>query len=53
LPRRYKLPNGIEVITERIPYFKSASIGVWIRAGSVNETPEINGVSPKLAPHAR
>jgi len=48
LPRRYKLPNGIEVITERIPYFRSASIGVWIRAGSVNETPEINGVSHLL-----
>jgi predicted Zn-dependent peptidase len=48
VPRRYQLPNGIEVITERIPHFRSVSIGIWIRAGSVNETPEINGVSHLL-----
>ncbi len=48
MPRRYQLPNGIEVITERIPHFKSVSIGVWIRAGSVNETRDINGVSHLL-----
>ena len=48
MPRRFKLPNGIEVITERIPHFKSVSIGVWIRAGSVNETRDINGVSHLL-----
>jgi predicted Zn-dependent peptidase len=48
VPRRFQLPNGIEVITERIPHFKSASIGVWIRAGSVNETRDINGVSHLL-----
>ena len=48
MPRRFQLPNGIEVITERIPYFKSASIGVWIRAGSVNETRDVNGVSHLL-----
>ncbi len=48
MPRRYHLPNGIEVITERIPYFRSVSIGVWIRAGSVNETSDINGVSHLL-----
>jgi len=48
LPGRFQLTNGIEVITERIPYFKSASIGVWIRAGSVNETRDVNGVSHLL-----
>lgn len=48
MPRKYQLPNGISVITERIPHFKSASIGVWIRAGSVNESREINGVSHLL-----
>jgi predicted Zn-dependent peptidase len=48
LLRRYQLTNGIGVVTERIPYFKSATIGVWIRAGSVNETRETNGVSHLL-----
>ncbi|NQU08721.1 MAG: insulinase family protein [Candidatus Abyssubacteria bacterium] len=48
MPRRYQLSNNIEVITERIPHFKSATIGVWIRAGSVNETRDINGVSHLL-----
>lgn len=48
MPRRFQLPNGIEVITERIPHFRSVSIGVWIRAGSVNEARDINGVSHLL-----
>ena len=48
MPKRFQLPNGIEVITERIPHYRSVSIGVWIRAGSVNETRDINGVSHLL-----
>lgn len=46
--RRYHLSNGIRVVTELIPHFRSATIGVWIRAGSVNETRDINGVSHLL-----
>ncbi len=46
--RRYHLSNDIEVITERIPRFRSVTLGVWVRVGSVNETPEINGVSHLL-----
>ncbi len=46
--RRYELANKIHVVTERVPHFKSATIGVWVRVGSVNETPEINGVSHLL-----
>jgi predicted Zn-dependent peptidase len=48
LLRRYELTNKIHVVTERIPHFKSATIGVWARVGSVNETPDINGVSHLL-----
>jgi len=48
LLRRYHLSNGIEVITERLPQFRSATLGVWMRVGSVNETSEINGVSHLL-----
>jgi len=48
LLRRYHLSNGIEVITERLPQFRSATLGVWMRVGSVNETRENNGVSHLL-----
>lgn len=30
---------------EEIPYVKSAAIGIWVKAGAVNEQPEISGVS--------
>jgi predicted Zn-dependent peptidase len=48
LLRRYQLSNGIGIVTEKISHFKSATIGVWIRAGSVNETRETNGVTHLL-----
>ena len=39
------LSNGIRVVGECIPYFPSATVGVWIGAGSGFETPETNGLS--------
>src|SRR5512143_1774553 len=39
------LPDGIRVITEQIPYFRSVSIGVWVVTGSRDEHPEENGIS--------
>jgi predicted Zn-dependent peptidase len=39
------LPNGISVITEEMPGVESCSIGIWVNAGSRNETRSINGVS--------
>jgi predicted Zn-dependent peptidase len=35
-------------VTERVPHFRSLAIGVWIRAGSVYETRDTNGVSHLL-----
>ena len=32
-----KLTNGITVITEYIPHVSSAAMGIWIRAGAVDE----------------
>jgi predicted Zn-dependent peptidase len=32
------LTNGITVILEQLPYVQSACIGVWVRAGSCDET---------------
>jgi predicted Zn-dependent peptidase len=39
------LDNGIKVITEEIPYLKSASIGIWVITGSRDEEPHENGIS--------
>lgn len=39
------LSNGIKVITEEIPYLKSASIGLWVTTGSRDERPHENGIS--------
>ena len=39
------LPNGLMVLTERMPHVNSLSMGVWVRSGSRDETPERNGIS--------
>ncbi len=39
-----KLSNGIQVVATNIPYLRSISIGIWVKAGSRNETPELNGI---------
>lgn len=39
------LANGMPVILEQMEYLRSASFGVWIRVGSVNETRKNNGIS--------
>lgn len=39
------LSNGISVVMEQVSYVRSTSFGVYIKAGSVNETPEMAGIS--------
>jgi len=39
------LDNGIRVVTEEVDFVKSVAVGVWIRAGSIDENKEINGVA--------
>ena len=39
------LPNGLRVITEKIPSVRSVTLGAWIDVGSRNEPEEIGGVS--------
>ena len=41
----FTLPNGLRVIAERIPHFRSVSVGLWVGTGSMQETPEENGLS--------
>ena len=39
------LKNGLRIIGERIPHFRSVSLGLWVLSGSLYETAEENGVS--------
>ncbi len=43
--RKSTLPNGLRVITERMPSVRSATIGVWADVGSSLELHERRGVS--------
>lgn len=45
---RAELDGGLLVLTEEIPTLRSASIGVWIRTGSIHEGPSEMGVSHLL-----
>lgn len=40
-----KLDNGLTVLMEPLPYLRSVSTGVWIKAGSANEVPSRAGIS--------
>jgi len=39
------LPNGVRIITEKIDYVRSVSIGLWIGAGSRDEREGYEGIS--------
>jgi len=39
------LDNGVRVVTEQVPYVRSASIGVWVSVGSSHEEPAVRGIS--------
>jgi predicted Zn-dependent peptidase len=43
--RRTVLPSGLIVLTERMEHVRSVAMGVWMRAGSRHEMPEVNGIS--------
>lgn len=45
---RTVLPGGLVVLSEAMPWVRSASLGVWVRAGSVFEAPAEMGVSHLL-----
>lgn len=40
-----RLPNGLTVVTEAMPGLATATLGVWVGAGSRNERPEEHGLS--------
>ncbi len=43
--RKTSLPNGLLVLTERMPHMRSVSMGVWIGTGSRDEQAAENGLS--------
>lgn len=42
--RKSILDNGVRIVTERIRYLHSISMGIWVRSGSRFESPELNGI---------
>ena len=43
-----RLPSGLAVVTNSMPHLESASLGVWIGAGSRDERPDEHGISHLL-----
>jgi len=46
--RRTVLPNGLTVLSERMPGVRSVAFGAWVRAASLHESPDKMGVSHLL-----
>jgi len=43
--RKSVLPNGIRILTERMPHVRSVAVGVWVETGSRHEPEPRGGVS--------
>jgi predicted Zn-dependent peptidase len=43
-----RLPSGLSVVTDRMLHLESASLGVWVGAGSRYEQPDEHGISHLL-----
>ena len=39
------LGNGVTILSENVPYLRSATVGVWISGGSRDESPPENGIA--------
>ena len=39
------LDSGVTVISEQVPWLRSATVGVWVSAGSRGESPPDSGIS--------
>ena len=46
--RSTTLPNGMTVLTDNMPHLESASLGIWVKAGSRSETKAEHGISHML-----
>lgn len=43
--KRTELEGGVRVVTEKMPYVRSVSLGIWVDVGSRNESSAANGIS--------
>lgn len=43
--KKVVLDNGLTLVAESHPHVRSVSLGVWVKVGSGQETPSLNGVS--------
>ena len=43
--QRAELPNGVVIVTERMPQVRSVSVGIWLATGSRAESPDRNGIA--------
>ncbi len=43
--KKYTSENGVRAVLNPMPYMKSVSIGIFIKSGSVYETPQNNGMA--------
>lgn len=39
-----RLPNGLTILTEKMPDVRSATLGFWLKIGSRNEPKHLNGI---------
>ncbi|ANE47584.1 zinc protease [Paenibacillus swuensis] len=42
---KHKLNNGLRIVMEQIPSFRSVTFGIWVKTGSRNEIGSDNGIS--------
>lgn len=43
--RSTRFPNGLAILTEKMPDLRSATLGFWFRCGSRDEPSHLNGIS--------
>ncbi|HEX4823127.1 MAG TPA: pitrilysin family protein [Candidatus Polarisedimenticolaceae bacterium] len=43
--RKETLPNGITLLSERMPHVRSVTLGIWLKRGSRHEPVSLNGAS--------
>jgi len=43
--QRAELPNGVTIVTEKMPHVRSVSVGIWLGTGSRAESSERNGIA--------
>ena len=45
MPNTHVCSNGLRIVSEHIPYFRSVAVGVFVKVGSRDESPKENGLT--------